>query len=228
MTVQEVALSAYLFPAVGAVLGLIIGLLGSVLTAFLPGLTSAVLVVGGLYFSTGLHHFDGLLDFGDGLMFRGTPQSKVTVMRDKATGAGGLALGLINTLLLVSCLWTVSADNFVPLMLVSETSAKLAMVFAAFTGKPSSDGVGAVFTGSMKGRRGKAALTGAIIFSVVIAVVALRIRGLVGLVSALVVAGSLVMLSHRHFQSVTGDVLGAVNELARSCTLLILVVFRWL
>ena len=48
---------------------------------------------------TGLHHTDGLLDFGDGVMAHGTPEHKIDVMHDQLTGAGGLSLGILTMLI---------------------------------------------------------------------------------------------------------------------------------
>ena len=44
-----------------------------------------------LLWMTGLHHTDGLLDFGDGVMVHGTAEHKIEVMHDQLTGAGGLS-----------------------------------------------------------------------------------------------------------------------------------------
>ena len=148
-------------------------------------------------------------------------------MRDKATGAGGLGLGLVTTLLLVSCLSATTQHDLTPSLVISETSAKLAMVVGALIGKPSLDGVGAIFIRTLKVRRRK--ITGALasLFSIAVAAIFLGIRGLFGLAAAVFVSWILVVLSHRNFNCVTGDVLGAVNELARSCSLLVLVMFHW-
>lgn len=225
---QDIALGMYLFPLVGAGIGLLIGSIAQILIVMLPStLIAAVLTVGLLYLVTGLHHFDGLLDFGDGLMLKASPEERIAAMRDKTTGAGGLGLGVINTLLLVSCLWAIPADRVVSSLVVVEVSAKLAMVAGAVSGRPAPDGVGAAFIQSLKGRRVTTMLV-ALITSLAIAIVALGIRGPLGVSSALLVGGALVGLSNRSFQCVTGDVLGALNELARSISLLVLVASPWL
>ena len=112
-------------------------------------------------------------------------------------------------------------------MVVVEVSAKFAMVVGAALGRPAPDGVGAAFIQSLKGRRVTTMLV-ALIISLAIAIVALGMRGLLGVSSALLVGGALVGLSNRSFHCVTGDVLGALNELARSISLLVLVASPWL
>ncbi len=226
---KDAANNMYLFPVVGAGLGLCVGLLARGLLLFLPtAMIATTLTVAVLYLASGLHHFDGLIDFGDGLMLRGSPAEKIAAMRDKTTGAGGLGLGLVNTLLLVSCLGATTAERIVPVMVVSESSAKLAMVAAAAAGRPALDGVGAVFVRASKGRRGRASLLVGLLFSALTGVFALGMGGLSGFVTAICVALIIAGSSHRNFGCVTGDVLGATNELARSCSLLALVIFHWL
>ena len=62
---------------------------------FLPDIVAGALVFALLLWMTGLHHTDGLLDFGDGVMAHGTPEHKIDVMHDQLTGAGGLSLGIL-------------------------------------------------------------------------------------------------------------------------------------
>src|SRR4030066_504799 len=85
----------FLFPLVGAFIGLLAGVLGWVLLYFLPSLVAGALILGILLLLTGLHHTDGLLDFGDGVMAHGSAERKIEVIHDQLTGAGGLTLGIM-------------------------------------------------------------------------------------------------------------------------------------
>src|SRR4030066_984372 len=82
----------FLFPLVGAFIGLLAGVLGWVLQYFLPSLVVGALILGILLWMTGLHHTDGLLDFGDGIMAHGSAEHKIDVMHDQLTGAGAIGL----------------------------------------------------------------------------------------------------------------------------------------
>ena len=86
----DCARNMWAFPLIGALLGLLAGLFGWVTYYFLPDLVAGALVLAILLWMTGLHHMDGLLDFGDGVMAHGTPEHKIEVMHDQLTGAGGL------------------------------------------------------------------------------------------------------------------------------------------
>src|SRR3990170_5358202 len=94
----------FLFPAIGALIGLLAGLLAWVLFRVLPNLVVGILALGFILLVTGLHHIDGLLDFGDGIMYQGTPEKKIEIMHDQQTGAGGLTLGLISMLTTAFCI----------------------------------------------------------------------------------------------------------------------------
>ena len=85
----------WLFPFVGAIIGLIAGLFGWLVGFFLSALVTGALVLGVLLMLTGLHHTDGLLDFGDAVMYHGTAERKIEIMHDQLTGAGALGLGII-------------------------------------------------------------------------------------------------------------------------------------
>ena len=62
----DCANNMWAFPLIGAFLGLLAGLFGWVASVFLPSLVVGAIVLALLLWMTGLHHTDGLLDFGDG------------------------------------------------------------------------------------------------------------------------------------------------------------------
>src|SRR5512135_454574 len=85
----------YLFPLVGALIGLLAGVFAFATSQVLPPLVTGALAFGLLLLLTGLHHTDGLLDFGDAIMYHGTPEKKIEIMHDQLTGAGAIGLGLM-------------------------------------------------------------------------------------------------------------------------------------
>ena len=91
----DCARNMWAFPLVGAFLGLLAGLFGWMALQFLPLLVVGALVLAVLLLMTGLHHTDGLLDFGDGVMVHGTAERKIEVMHDQLTGAGAIGLSLM-------------------------------------------------------------------------------------------------------------------------------------
>ena len=214
----------WLFPLIGALIGFIAGLFGWVcLYLFLPALVVGGLVLGVLLLLTGLHHTDGLLDFGDGVMAHGTAEHKVAVMHDQLTGAGGLALGMMTLLVTALALGELNAFVIIQSVVVAEVAAKLAMVVGAWAGKPVHQGMASAFLEAMHGGKGNARLVAALVISFAIAVPLLWLNGAIAVLAAVVTALVMVGIAHRHFHGVTGDVLGATNELARMVSVVVLV-----
>jgi adenosylcobinamide-GDP ribazoletransferase len=218
----------FVFPLVGAFIGLLAGAFGWVAYQFLPGLVVGALVLGVLLLITGLHHTDGLLDFGDGVMAHGTPERKIEVMHDQLTGAGGLSLGIMTFLVTALAIAELNSGIIIQGIIVVEVSAKLAMVVGAWAGRAVHQGMASAFLDAMHGGKGGARLVAALVISFAVSVPLLRLAGAVIVVSAVLASLVLVGISHRHFNGVTGDVLGATNELVRMVSLVVLLgVIGW-
>lgn len=217
-----------LFPLVGAFIGSLAGIFAWLLHQTLPDLIVGTLTLGFLLLITGLHHTDGLLDFGDGLMYQGSPERKIEVMHDQRAGAGGLTLGLITVLTTALCIAGFNTNMIVQSLVVSEASAKLSMVVGAWAGKSAHKGMNTYFINAMHNRHRNKRLLYALIISFSIATCFLWIEGLIVMMSGIITSLIIVGISNRHFEGLTGDVFGAMNELTRMISLImILAVVRW-
>jgi adenosylcobinamide-GDP ribazoletransferase len=224
----DAAKSMFLFPLIGAFIGLLAGLFGWVTSQFLPSLVIGALVLGLLLLITGLHHTDGLLDFGDGVMAHGSAERKIEVMHDQLTGAGGLSLGIMAFLITTLSIAELNTGIIIQSIMVAEVSAKLSMVVGAWAGKAVHEGMSSPFLEAMHGKKGTARLIAALAISFGIAVPLLWLTGAVVVLAAIVASLIMVWISHRHFNGVTGDVLGATNELTRMVSLItLLAVIVW-
>ncbi len=222
------AKAMFLFPLIGAFIGLLAGLFGWVTSQFLPGLVVGALVMSFLLLLTGVHHTDGLLDFGDGVMAHGSAERKIEIMHDQLTGAGGLSLGIMTVLITAFSIAELDTSVMIQSMVVAEVSAKLSMVFGAWTGKVAHQGMASIFIEAMHGKKGAVRLVVALALSLGIALPLLWLVGAVALLAAVLTSLVMVGISHVHFKGVTGDVLGATNELARMVSLItLLAMIRW-
>ena len=225
----DAAKGMFLFPLIGAFIGLLAGLFGWVTSMVLPSLIVAALVLGFLLLITGLHHTDGLLDFGDGVMAHGSPERKIEIMHDQLTGAGGLSLGIITFLATAFAIAELDAGHMIQGLVVVEVSAKLAMVVGAWGGKSVHQGMSSSFLEAMHGKKGAARLIAALAISFGIAIPLLWFAGVVVVLAAILASLVMVEIAHKHFRGVTGDVLGATNELTRMVSLITLVaVIGWI
>ena len=227
---NDTARYMFLFPLIGVFIGLLAGLFGWVTSQFLPSLVVGGLVLGFLLLITGVHHTDGLLDFGDGVMAHGSAERKIEIMHDQLTGAGGLSLGIMTVLITAFSIAELSTntDIIIQGVVVAEVSAKLSMVLGAWAGKAAHQGMASSFIEAMHGRKGTARLVVALALSFGIALPLLWLSGAVALLAAILTSLIMVEIAHRHFGGVTGDVLGATNELARMVSLItLLAVIVW-
>jgi adenosylcobinamide-GDP ribazoletransferase len=224
----DAAKAMFLFPLVGAFIGLLAGLFGWVTSQFLPGLVVGALVLGLLLLITGLHHTDGLLDFGDGVMAHGSAERKIEIMHDQLTGAGGLSLGIMTFLITALSIAELNTGIIIQGVVVAEVSAKLSMVIGAWAGQAAHQGMASPFLEAMHGKKGTARLIAALVISFGISLPLLWLVGAVALLASILASLIMVGISHRHFKGVTGDVLGATNELTRMVSLItLLAVIRW-
>ena len=225
---SDCAKNMWVFPLIGAFIGLLAGVFGWIAYQFLPGIVVGALVLALLLLITGLHHTDGLLDFGDGVMAHGTFEHKIEVMHDQLTGAGGLSLGIMTMLITALAIGQLNVSIIVGGIIVIELSAKLSMVVMAWAGKSVHEGMNSPFLKAMQGSKGDLLLIVALIISFAVALPLLRWAGAFIVLAAIITGLVMVAVANRHFNGVTGDVFGATNELTRMvCVIVLLAVVAW-
>lgn len=219
---QKLGKRAYLFPFIGALIGLIIGTIGLALQHLPPYLCAALLILA-LYCITGLNHMDGLMDFGDAITAHGTPEERVSIMHDTAIGVGGTVFCVMSLLILFSAI-TAIEQNMLFAILIAEIGAKQSMLTAATFGKSMHKGLGSIFIDNVRHRDFLIGL----VFSCVICWLAFDVFGIIALLSALLSALVIVHIASRSFGGVNGDVLGATNEVGRIVGLIVIGVMIWM
>ena len=202
----------YVFPLVGASLGLIIAAAAFLASLALPAHLVAIVVIMAIYKLCGINHIDGLADFGDGVIAHGPVENKIKAMKDVNTGTGGVVFIVVMLLAAYACLADMPAKLLPLALLVAEVSAKQSMIaFAAFS-RSLQKGFGADHDRERTGKRGF--LIGLVI-SAAICVAALGPLGLAMLAFSQAAALCLVWVAKRNFGGATGDGIGASNEVAR-------------
>jgi adenosylcobinamide-GDP ribazoletransferase len=217
---ETVAKYMHIFPIIGIAIGLIIGSIGFGLSFFLDSLIVSLLVVVSIAIITGIHHTDGLADFADGLMTRGTKQKKCKAMKDLSTGSAGIISVVLYVVGAIIALSLTSGYELFQAILLSEILAKFSMVLMASIGNSAAVGSNSPFMQIMKDKR-RLAIAGVI--TIIPLVVIGGTTGLILFGASIGVTLFLIGLSTRSFGGITGDVLGATNELTRLSSLLIFV-----
>lgn len=207
---------SWLYPVAGWVIG---GCTAGValLLSGNPDLAAVSAIAAAIVIS-GANHFDGLLDLGDGLMAHGSREKRVTALTDRQIGAGGVACGILTTLLAVQGLSTVAS---IPLaVLTAEVCAKLAMAWITAFGTPFHEGIHAYLHSFAKPWFAGLALLPVLPL--------LFLLDPTSLLKALLATGAvttlLVALAYRLFGGVNGDVAGASNEITRAAVIIALAI----
>ena len=235
---EEVARYLPLTPVVGAVYGVLAGLLLVGLEFVLPPFPSAAIMLLAVYLLNGFFHVDGLIDFGDGIAAFGDKQKKLQAMKDTKVGAGGVILALLVTLATVSLYSNIPlAQLFISVFSV-EILCKNSLLACATFGKPHESGLGKLFVERMGEKKllvssliSLALVTTAILIYVYLLDLSvayeLEIFLLASPLISIIAGASLALSANKLFGCVTGDVLGASHELSRLIilALIIMVIF---
>lgn len=219
-TLNEAAVYMPLAPLIGAVIGLISAIAFGIFRLFFPAIVAGVIGLGVILLITGLHHTDGLIDFGDGLAASGTQDEKIGVMNDASKGVGGFILALVVLTTTSLSMSNLGANRFVQDIIVAEVTAKLAMVNLAWIGRPALQTPSISFIEKMRGKKRRLRMLASLLISLLVVVLVSGLAGafilLLGILSSIFVA----WISARHFGGVTGDVFGASNDIGRMVALL--------
>jgi len=215
---ETVAKYMYIFPIVGIIIGLIVGSFALGLSLFLDPLIVALLVVGALAIITGIHHTDGLADFADGLMTKGNKEKKLQSMKDISTGSAGIVSIVLYVVGMILALSLMNGFTLFQAILLSEILAKFSMVLQSSFGSSAAVGSNSPFVQIMKDKR-RLAVAGAI--TLLPLVILGGTTGLLVFAAAITITFFILILSTRSFGGITGDVLGATNEITRLSSLII-------
>lgn len=195
-------------------------------------LFAAVVVLATVFIGSKFIHFDGLTDFGDGMIVSGAQEDHVRALKDTLVGAGGIGVALIVILFSVSTYSMAGIAFLLVFAPICEVMVKNAMVFAAAFGTPGH---------GMAGRQVSMTTTNSAVYSAVISIilgavlavitcaifdqmfptrsgidVVAVLFGVVIATAVSVVVGYLMARNaNKVFGMVNGDILGATNEVSR-------------
>ena len=213
---ENFARHSYIYPFAGYIIAGLIALP----VFFIPDRPiAAAVALAGLFLITGVHHFDGLLDLGDGLMAHGDREKRIRALTDRNVGAGGVAAGIAVTLLLFAGL--MASASVIVAVIIGEVCAKFSMAFLTAFGIPFREGMHSYLHKFSKPH-----------FPVIAAVFCLplvflpvspiQITGAV--ISMIVCPVILLVLSSKLFGGINGDVVGASNEITRAGVILMMAI----
>ncbi len=209
-------------PVVGAALGAVAGALLLGLAALgVPALVAGLLTVGFLALATRGMHVDGLADTADGLGCYGPPERALAVMREGGVGAFAVVtlVVVLGTQAAALAALAGTGPSAVLALALASATGRAGFCWAARRGVPAArpSGLGALVAGSQPWWVAVAWWA-----ALAAAGLALSPRATVGVALGAAVVVALSWHTARRFGGMTGDVLGAANELATTAALVAL------
>ncbi|GIX48084.1 MAG: adenosylcobinamide-GDP ribazoletransferase [Candidatus Tectimicrobiota bacterium] len=220
-TPEAMGSSMVYYPLVGLGIGLALWLLWLMLSALFPPLLTSALLLGALVLITGGLHLDGLADTLDGLSGGYSREEVLRILKDPHVGTMAVAGVCLVLLTKFACLAVLSAEARLPALVLMATLSRYSMVQLAYFSPYARPG-GGLGEPFVRGIR-QAHFLLALALAVAIALLGDGGRG--GLVAGGVVGATWGYQRYfrRRLQGITGDVLGAVNELNEALVLILMV-----
>ena len=220
---EDISKRMFLFPFIGLLIGLLTIPVVVISFYLFNQFASAFIVTIFLILLTGIHHTDALADFADGIMVRGNKEKKYKVMHDPRIGsAGTVAISgyVIGMVIAISSI--TSLDRLMIAIILSEIMSKYSMVLESHYCESAWDGYSSLFTKNMKSKK-KMAIATIITIVLIVLIVLISNMSVIGLqifIVGIICCFIVTYISKKNFGGITGDVMGATNELVRLCSLL--------
>jgi len=243
----------FLFPVIGAIIGVLAGLyarftsnvlfllFGSinnlvfsgsqeVLFMFAAKGLASVMTIAFLLVVIGLQHTDGLVDVGNALGIRkASLKEKVDIAHEWTVTRTGAFLAILISFFTFLLIFLTKTDLVIQALIVAEVSAKLAMVTTGWQG--TSPPPRFYENRWEKGRsfiesiKKKHGLYAiSLTISLIVSVALFGLGGVLAVASGILVGGFMILVGKQVFGGVNGDVFGATNEIARMVALFVLVI----
>jgi adenosylcobinamide-GDP ribazoletransferase len=216
---KAIAKAAWALPLAG----LVVGLIGALVYALSHrlGLPAAALTVAATLVVTGALHEDGLADTADGFGGGNTRQQKLDIMRDSRTGAYGVCALVLSLLLRVAALASLADTHAVVWALVGSHSAARATMPVLMWLLPPARGDGLSHDAGRP--PGESVAAAAAIAFVVLLFCLYPGRAVIAALLLVAVIALMAWLSMRQIDGQTGDVVGALEQVAEIVVLLVAV-----
>lgn len=198
------------FPIVGAFIGMFLVLILLVFD-FLPHLVTAALVLIGSIIITGGIHLDGFADTCDGFYGTKNKEKILEIMRDSRTGVMGV-IGVVSLLLLkFTLIASLPRDILYKALIMMAVFARWSVLFGCFTSNYArKEGKAKYF---IEYNSKKEFLAGSI-FTIVLFLLLMQTKGIILLGLSLLPVSLFINYIKRKIGGMTGDTIGATNEIA--------------
>lgn len=208
------------FPLAGAVIGALAGAVGAVAYTWGSPFVAGAIAVATALLITGAFHEDGLGDIADAFGGGTTVERRLEIMKDSRHGTYGVAAicTSIATRILAVASFPSATTLFVGLVAAHTMARGAAVASMAIFPPVGRAGLGASYSRSTTTRRGLVAAA----LAIIIATAATGWWVLPVLAAVAMAAAAVAWLALRKIGGVSGDVLGAIEQVAECAALVVL------
>lgn len=215
---ESLAASMTWFPLVGAVQGGVAFVAAYLLSCVLPWSVVSAVVLVVLVLTNGGFHLDGYADTVDGIAGGATPEDRMRIMRDSATGAVGVSAVVLLLITKYAALASVPEGWRLVGVFALPVAGRWSMVplsSLSVYARPEG-GLGSSFSGGSA-----AVLLASTLMAAILMVFTLGLTSLVVLVAIAFSVFCFAVFFRRRLGGVTGDVFGFQSEVAEAICLLV-------
>ena len=212
------------FPLVGLILALILSVVNKLLLMMsFPSLSIVMILIVLLVFLTGGLHLDGLADTADAFLSRKDKDGMLKIMRDSHIGVMGVLSTITIILLKVALIFSISHPlryiSLVLMCVLSRWSLVLAMFLFPYARE---EGKAKIFIQNINFK----IFSLATIITLICAIAVWQLKGL--LISLVAVVSTYIIgrFINKKIDGITGDILGAINEIMEVVVLFSICIFE--
>lgn len=206
------------FPAVGLIIGAFNALVYLLMAKMLDGVLPIVIAVLANVCITGALHLDGLADTCDGIFSARKKERMLEIMKDSRIGTNGAIAVVFDILIRIAILLSISSDRVIWLIFAAPIASRalipLLMKLSVYA--RAEGGMGGLFLGKQSWSRTLIAFAAGMMI-VWLTLNALGLAAFAGAMLAILIYRSYV---YSKIQGMTGDTIGAGNEIAEIVFLL--------
>jgi adenosylcobinamide-GDP ribazoletransferase len=205
------------FPIVGAVIGAFGGGVFALSSEVLPAGVAAALALVATALVTGAFHHDGLADVADAFGGGWDREQRLQIMKDPRHGTYGVVALILSIAVQFAALGSLTAAWGLAALIAAHTLGRAAVLVVLVAGRPARPGLGADHSAGL--RRG--AVIAGVVAGLAIATVAVGWWSALAVVAVAATTVAVVALAYRKIGGHTGDVLGAVEQVAEGAVLVV-------
>lgn len=218
----EFAKSMAYFPLVGAVIGLILALAYNILNLIFPHQVNCAFILALSLLVTGGLHIDGFIDTFDSIAAREDRKRMLEIMREGRPSAIGIAAAIVLFLLKYSLLASLSKGAIEVSLIAMATLSRWSLVISSglYPYAREGEGLGRRFTRNLSLKEGF--ISTAIAMLIAGLIFRLRIFILIPVICFVLISFNFYL--YKKIGGITGDTLGALNEIVEVLTLALAII----